>query len=1452
MNYKKRIIRTGKWVALTVAAFLLLGGILFGLAQTGPGRDRIARLITSALNEGGKTRVSMGRLGGLIPFHLKLDRLALSDNLGQWMTLDDLVIRWSPRALLKGQLRVREIRARLLELHRLPPGEDGGGKRPVEASAWPAAFGRLHLERFAIGEVRLGKAVLGEPALLTIEGRVVPSSSGDGLAASLALERRDGPGTRAVINAVLKNRGPELALDLEFEEASGGLAAAALGIRGPLSLVLHGEGPLKAWKGEFRVDGGELGEIRSRVALEVAEDLKMTAGGTLVTRGAALPEEWRRLLVPEARFDLDLRRLKDGTLMMGPSSIGTKDLALEMGGTLDPGTNHSRGRFKLHCRDISPLGSPAGFELGGEARVEGRFSGPMPRPRVTLDAELRRAVADRLRLDALLARIELDWLEGPGPSSAGVRIEGRGEVRGLSLRDSPPLPETDLKWELAAEGTLKDIIHIRRLEAAGERISAGFTGRLDTKRRSGEMSGALEIKDLRPFAAFSGFDLAGSTRLKAELRGDGKDGFLSARIKGTYGIPEGMEPSLKTLLEKGVDYAGSIEVSGTKGLRLSEMELATAAGSLRGDAFLDLENKDLEGSWRMELPRLDAFSPFLKQDVKGSLEGQGRVEGPLDMMSLAAEVRGRDLAVQGIPLEGLMVNLEARGLMPRSEGRLLVEIAPAGDRVKARTDFILEGDRLSLSPLSLKGPGSEIKGNLDMDLRAFLVEGELKGETKDLSAFSALLGEEIGGSIQVETRLKIDEGRQRAIFTAEARHLKGPFGQAGKAGVRGEIGDLFRAPRGTATLDVTDVRRDDLVLDTLVLSAEGGRDRIGFSGSAKGRYREGFEMNISGLLTMSPGAGALQLEGFEARYGDLPLTLARPNAIRGSAEGLRFEGLAFNLGPGTLEGSGTVGGSGFDLDLKLGAIPLGIARLAGAPDLAGRLTGEVHLAGSPARPEGRVRIHIEGLKLRDPLFQDIPPLTVEGRAGLGRGRLQSEFVLKGLTAGPFEAKMDVPLSVSFSPPAWSLEPRGEMKGSLKGDMDLKRMASIAGLDDQTLEGKMEVDLALEGTVEVPVIRGGARVIKGAYENNRSGTVLKDIEWEIAAGTPRLQIVHAGASDGGPGRISAQGWLDVLPSQGFPFRVDLFLDQATLLRNDDATATLGGQLLVSGSIEKALLGGRINLETAEIRIPERLPPEIVDLDVIETGGTKDEELPGRTRPGREWPTELDLTLKSPGRAFVRGRGLDSEWQGEIRVKGEVKAPVVTGALSVVRGSFDFLGKRFELKRGLLSLDGLAPPSPRLDVLAEASGKDMISYLQLSGPVKSPEMKLSSDPPLPSDEILARLLFGRTVSHITPVQALQLAHAVKVLAGGGIDFMGRTRRWLGVDQLEVEQAEGGVGGGTIRAGKYLRENVYLEVERGIGAEGSKASVEWEVTPNVTVETDAGADAEGGVGVRWEWDY
>lgn len=223
--------------------------------------------------------------------------------------------------------------------------------------------------------------------------------------------------------------------------------------------------------------------------------------------------------------------------------------------------------------------------------------------------------------------------------------------------------------------------------------------------------------------------------------------------------------------------------------------------------------------------------------------------------------------------------------------------------------------------------------------------------------------------------------------------------------------------------------------------------------------------------------------------------------------------------------------------------------------------------------------------------------------------------------------------------------------------------------------------------------------------------------------------------------------------------------------------------------------------------------------------------------------------------MRGRGLDSEWRGDLDVQGTAGQPLLVGTLQVIRGRFDFLDKTFDLTQGAISFFGSSPPVPVLDFTAQSKMKDITAILKVSGPAAAPVIDITSDPPLPREEVLARVLFGRSADRITPVQALRLAQALRTLSSARslpvLDLLGGTRKLLGLDRLEIRTSDEEAGTG-LGLGKYLTDEIYVDVQKNLSGEGGKLSVEVELTPNLTVESEVGSNAQTGVGLNWKLDY
>jgi len=75
---------------------------------------------------------------------------------------------------------------------------------------------------------------------------------------------------------------------------------------------------------------------------------------------------------------------------------------------------------------------------------------------------------------------------------------------------------------------------------------------------------------------------------------------------------------------------------------------------------------------------------------------------------------------------------------------------------------------------------------------------------------------------------------------------------------------------------------------------------------------------------------------------------------------------------------------------------------------------------------------------------------------------------------------------------------------------------------------------------------------------------------------------------------------------------------------------------------------------------------------------------------------------------------------------------------------------------------------------------------------------------------------------------------------------------VDDLRFESSGNGVGQGSVGIGKYLTEGVYVDLQKGLGGDPDRASIEIELTPRLSLESEIRTDRSTGIGVNYRVDY
>lgn len=510
------------------------------------------------------------------------------------------------------------------------------------------------------------------------------------------------------------------------------------------------------------------------------------------------------------------------------------------------------------------------------------------------------------------------------------------------------------------------------------------------------------------------------------------------------------------------------------------------------------------------------------------------------------------------------------------------------------------------------------------------------------------------------------------------------------------------------------------------------------------------------------------------------------------------------------------------------------------------------------------------------LSNDAVQLSGDGRLSEAQGALQLSARLSdlGLIADGVRGSASMTLSADRSKGPWSvtLDADGPGGATARADGTITRdfaetdlaitgqaplALANAQLSPRSLSGQARFDLRLGGppalsSLSGTVITDGARL---TLPNQRLALGQIVARARLSQGRADLEVSSALSSGGS---VQLGGTVRLSP----PFDADLTvaLRRAALIDPELYKTTANGEISLSGPLAGgARIGGTITLGDVELRVPETSGPTYGDLP-----GLKHRAEPADVHRTRDWAGligasgtgaaatgpayPVNLLVRAPARIFVRGRGLDAELGGQIRLTGTTADLIPQGRFNLIRGRLDILGRRLTLTEGLVNLQGAFDPYISFAAETETDGTSV--RIGLTGQASNPQLELSSSPELPRDEVLSLLLFGRGITDISPFQALRLANALRTLSGqGGAGISERLRSGTSLDNLDVTTTPEGTA--QARAGKYISENVYTDVV--VDTEGgTQINLNLNISPSITARGRLGSEGDTGVGVFFERDY
>lgn len=790
-------------------------------------------------------------------------------------------------------------------------------------------------------------------------------------------------------------------------------------------------------------------------------------------------------------------------------------------------------------------------------------------------------------------------------------------------------------------------------------------------------------------------------------------------------------------------------------------------------------------------------------DISGRADGTGSIRGTLQAPRLELLADLEQIELPRLTLKAAHMVLVFQGNDRGSNGSVSLSAASDYGRAEARSDFRFAPGGIDLANLNLDGGGLKVRGSLALRARA-PSEADL---ILDVGPGAFLDAGRVFGTAKISD----DRGGLRAVLDLKADRLR---------------------PRGS-TLSVRSAQ----------VKAEGSLDRLPYMLEARGVSGQGpWTVKGQGRLdTANPGY-VLTLEGL-GTLGNRDLHTLEPAVFRisGDTQSARVR-LAGSDG-GRLDLDGNLRGDSADIRARVTAMGLNLLD----SDFDGRIDADLNLQGRGDRLDG-VLIG----RLMDARGRGTP--AAQGISGTLRGRLADSLLTvdlettngQGLKAN---ANLILPAESSARPFRVALARKKPMRGRFFAEGEVRPIWELVIGGERALSGFVKTEGVLGGSIAKPEATGTISVARGRFDDGSSGLSLREVAVTATFNEDAVDVTQADGVDGRGGRLSGQGRISLLPDGVSSFRLEL--NGFRLIDNETATATATGPATINRAADgKVKLTGDLTIDRGDVAADPLAPTGVVAMDVREVN--RPEDLPvafaGARKKGDGWA--LDVTLKAPRRVFLRGRGLDVETSLDAHVGGTTANTNLTGTARVVRGDYDFAGKRFAFDETSVVYLSSRPQNIRLQLDATREDPTLKVTVRIRGTAARPEITLASSPSLPNDEVLSKVLFERSASQLSPVEAAQLASALSSLTGGGgLDVIGNLKSFAGLDRLAF-------GGGldssvTVSGGKYLTDNVYLELTGG-GREGPSAQVEWRLRRNLSILSRLAGQSGNRLAVRWRKDY
>ena len=536
----------------------------------------------------------------------------------------------------------------------------------------------------------------------------------------------------------------------------------------------------------------------------------------------------------------------------------------------------------------------------------------------------------------------------------------------------------------------------------------------------------------------------------------------------------------------------------------------------------------------------------------------------------------------------------------------------------------------------------------------------------------------------------------------------------------------------------------------------------------------------------------------------------------------------------SLRASGKVALSGdypADASIDSQSIPLQPILAAYAPAQAANVTGQTELHArlhGPLKDKKRLEVHViipvlkmaysNNLQLAaaSPIHIDYKDNTVS---------LQ-RVALKGTGT---DLQMQASFPMQANPP---------ISAVLLGSVNLQ-LAQLFEPGIRT-SGQIKFDINSYGSPANSNIGGQINIVNASFSSDDLPVGLQHGNGVITLTRDRLNIAKFEGNVGG-GTITAQGGVAYQPA--VQFDLDVAAKGVRVLYPQGVREGVDANLRLTGSTDDALLAGSINLSDMSFTPAFDLTNFIGQF----SGGIAPPPTEGFSQN-----LQLNLALRSTNDVNLVGRTISINGSANLQVRGTAADPVILGRVSFNNGDVILNGERFVLNGGTIEFVNPSETQPVVNLSLYTTIQEYNVYLRFNGPIDQLRTNYSSDPALPSADIINLLAFGKTTEADSANPSTPANQEAESLIASQVSSQvtSRVSKIAGISQLSVSPVlSGGTSqgppGANITIQQRVTGNLFITFQSNVAStQNQTIQGQYQLTPHIAVSGTR--DQNGGFAV------